>query len=574
MAVFPEDEFGSAQSAGRRLFEGQATALLILLAVCLACWLPGFFDLPPVDRDEARWAQTSRQLLEEQEWWQLRFQQEPRMKKPPGGYWLQAAAVRLLSSPESGEIWPYRVPSLLSGIAAVLGLYLLGSRCFSPCAAFWAACLMASSLLLGIQVRLAKADALLLAAAVFCLGSLAWIYCRLAVGEAKAGPGSPAHRGMALIFWLSLAAAALLKGPFLPCLAALAVAALLTADRSLRLWHALYPIWGVPLSTLATLAWLIPLETAAGPAGYLREGLLLDVLQKMNQGAESHFFPPGFYLASFWLFFFPGSLAAGVAVWQAWRHRRRPEVRVGLAWLLPGWLFLELMPTKLPHYALPLYPAVALLVGWVLTSPAPLRAEAWQPRWVRFGRRCWILAPLLLGLGLPALAWYLGEPFDWGRLAASLPLLAGAAISVRQFGKTAPHPGLLIPALAGWWVFSLIAWQLILPGWDSLWLSRSLTDAARVHNPEGPQKLHMAIAGYHEPSVVFAAGSATQLCEPERAAEALADRSATLATISEPLRDRFLRRCDALEIRVRQVDRVRGWNYSKGEWLTLLLFQP
>ena len=72
---------------------GRDQALLLLF--CLALFLPGFFTLPPIDRDEPRFAQASRQLLESGDWVDIRFQAAPRYKKPIAIYWLQATAAAL-----------------------------------------------------------------------------------------------------------------------------------------------------------------------------------------------------------------------------------------------------------------------------------------------------------------------------------------------------------------------------------------------------------------------------------------------------------------------------------------------
>ena len=88
-------------------------ALLCLL--CLILYAPGLAAIPPLDRDEARFAQATRQMLETGDFIRIRFQDEARNKKPIGIYWLQAAAVGAFSSPESAAIWPYRVPSALGG---------------------------------------------------------------------------------------------------------------------------------------------------------------------------------------------------------------------------------------------------------------------------------------------------------------------------------------------------------------------------------------------------------------------------------------------------------------------------
>ena len=66
--------------------------LALLFLICLIAWLPGLFTIPPLDRDESRFAQASKQMLETHNFVDIRFGQEPRYKKPVGIYWLQAAA--------------------------------------------------------------------------------------------------------------------------------------------------------------------------------------------------------------------------------------------------------------------------------------------------------------------------------------------------------------------------------------------------------------------------------------------------------------------------------------------------
>ena len=80
-------------------------ALLVFISA-----LPALVFLPPLDRDESRFAQATSQMLETGDYVNIRYQAEPRDKKPVGIHWLQAASVSLLSSVEKREIWAYRVP--------------------------------------------------------------------------------------------------------------------------------------------------------------------------------------------------------------------------------------------------------------------------------------------------------------------------------------------------------------------------------------------------------------------------------------------------------------------------------
>src|SRR6266436_2026372 len=102
----------------------------LLAALCLLLYLPGLASIPLLDRDEARFAQASRQMLETGDFLRIRFQDEARNKKPAGIYWLQAAAVSAFSTPATTAIWPYRLPSLVGGIAAVLLTFGFGAALF------------------------------------------------------------------------------------------------------------------------------------------------------------------------------------------------------------------------------------------------------------------------------------------------------------------------------------------------------------------------------------------------------------------------------------------------------------
>ena len=115
--------FWGAESLDRMLDFAAAShgrAVAFLIAVSLLAFLPGFFQLPPIDRDEARFAQATKQMVESGDYVDIRFQDEVRYKKPVGIYWLQAAAVRAgeaLGVPQArGTIWLYRMPSLVGAL--------------------------------------------------------------------------------------------------------------------------------------------------------------------------------------------------------------------------------------------------------------------------------------------------------------------------------------------------------------------------------------------------------------------------------------------------------------------------
>ena len=133
--------------------------LAVLFVLCFAAWLPGFFTIPPLDRDESRFAQASKQMLETHNFVDIRFGVEPRYKKPVGIYWLQAASTAVVSAVTGDErrdhIWTYRIPSLLGAFAAVALTFWCASAFLSAEGAFLSALLLGLTLasVRGIQDR-------------------------------------------------------------------------------------------------------------------------------------------------------------------------------------------------------------------------------------------------------------------------------------------------------------------------------------------------------------------------------------------------------------------------------------
>ncbi|MFL6815291.1 MAG: ArnT family glycosyltransferase, partial [Bradyrhizobium sp.] len=208
----------------------RAVAFLILCALVL--FLPGFFNIPPIDRDEARFAQATKQMVETGDFVDIRFQDEVRYKKPVGVYWLQAAAVETASAmglPRAPvRIWLYRVPSLIGAIGAVLLSYWAALPFVTRRGAIFAGLMLCSSVLLGAEARLAKTDAMLLLAVVAAMGALGRVYLSWQRGEDPVRPpwSSPA------IFWTALAAGILLKGPLILMFVVLTICSLAILDRS------------------------------------------------------------------------------------------------------------------------------------------------------------------------------------------------------------------------------------------------------------------------------------------------------------------------------------------------------
>ena len=131
-------------------------SLIILIILAL---LSGQYSIPPIDRDEARFAQASSQMIQTGDYVNIKFQDEIRAKKPIGIYWLQAFSAKIFGQEDIGS---YRIPSLLSSIITLVFVGLITRLIFPLYQTLIVTLLFASSIVFMGEAHLAKTDATLL----------------------------------------------------------------------------------------------------------------------------------------------------------------------------------------------------------------------------------------------------------------------------------------------------------------------------------------------------------------------------------------------------------------------------
>src|ERR1700710_2780069 len=240
----------------------RAVAFLLLCGLLL--FLPGFFNIPPIDRDEARFAQATKQMVESGDFVDIRFQDDVRYKKPVGIYWMQSAVVetaKTLGLPRAElRIWLYRIPSLIGAIGAVLLTYWTALAFVTRRGAIFAGLILCSSVLLGAEARLAQTDAMLLLTVVAAVGAVARVYLSWQRGE------DPVHPPWSLpaIFWTAIAGGILLKGPLILMFVVLTVVTLAVLDRSAAWLWRLRPVWGLTWTLVLVLPWFVAIFLKSG----------------------------------------------------------------------------------------------------------------------------------------------------------------------------------------------------------------------------------------------------------------------------------------------------------------------
>ena len=471
---------------------------------------------------------------------------EPRNRKPIGIYWLQLPFVEAAGAGLANPIWPYRMPSLLGGIIAVLavfeaGLALWGDRRVAGLAG----AMLASCVILTVETHIAKTDAALLGATTGAMAVLA-----------AAWMGRPLARWQAAVFWLAMGAGILIKGPVTPMVAGLAAGTLCVWDRRTRWLRALRAGWGVPLMLAVVLPWFVAIGVAT-EGRFFSDAVGGDLGSKLAGGSETHGGFPGLHVLLLPLLAFPASLAVAACLPAAWRARREPAIRFLIAWAAPSWLVFEAVPTKLPHYTLPLYPALFLAASWFV-------ARGWQPagRWaLGLGRAGLAVAAAVIGVAALALplamhaVWWLGLP----------AALMAACVAVCAWRKRVAWAVVAcVPLYA-----ALLQGEL--PAIPALWIAPRVQAALRADWPGwNPRGRGLAVVGYAEPSLMFLAGTDLLLLpDGPSGAAALAQGRADVVLVT----DRALAAFEAASLKLglapRNVAQVSGFNVSRGRWVVL-----
>ena len=531
---------------------------LLAALVALLAGLPALLLLPPLDRDESRYAQATSQMLETGDYVDIRFQDDPRWKKPVGIYWMQAAAVAVTSSVENRDIAPYRIPSILGAMLAAAACAWAGAAMFGQRAGFLAGAILGASFLLSTEAGIAKTDAMLCGAVTLAMAGLARIYLATRAGEVPIRP----HK---LMFWLGLGLSILIKGPIGLIVVVPAMIALSVWDRDFSWLKRLGWGWGLPLVALIVGPWAIAI-TIATDGGFWTEAIGGDLAPKIAGGDEGHGVFPGFYLLIAPLLFFPATLLLPAALSAGWSRRAEPAIRFLVCWLVPAWLIFELTPTKLPHYNLPTFGALALLAAAALTRPVGKLSR-------HVGAGLTIAVGALLAVGS---VWLLTE---YGRSTAQ----TWATITI-VFAILASLIGafLLLHRAAITEVIASIALGVVAHGAlaGTLRQLRPLSVAPQLEKVLLTANLHprqgragpVAVTGFHEPSLVFLTGRDTELTDAAGAARALAEGRPVIVEGRDA--DAFRAAAAELGVTGRVVGEINGHNYSKGDDVSLTVYAP
>ena len=533
---------------------------LIAAFIALLAGLPTLMTLGPLDRDESRFAQATAQMLETGDYVDIRFQEQPRHKKPVGIHWLQAAAVSLVSDVENRDIRPYRIPSLFGAMLAAAACAWGAGLAWGARTGVIAGALLGASFLLSSEAGIAKTDAMLCATVTVAMAVMSRFYIAHRAGEPT--PSRPYK----LALWGAIALGVLIKGPIILMVVGLTLVALGLWDRQWRWMKDLGWGWGLVLTALAIGPWALAV-TVRTDGAFWGTALGGDLFPKLVGGHERHGGWPGYYLLLSPLLLFPATLLLPAAAIAGWMRRTEPAVRFALCWLIPTWIAFELFPTKLWHYTLPTFGALAWLMALAVSQPLSTWGRRYGAILMLFG------AVLVTALVIYGFSEFGGQADQvWAALTIGLALIGAAIAGFFLIGRETDAA--VVTALA----FGILTHGTLvqlLGGLGPLWTAPRLAEAIReagLHPMEGQAPGAVTLAGYSEPSAVFLLGTDTRLGDGADAARAVA--GGRVAVVDQSQQDAFNAEAQALSMRPRPVAVVEGLNYSNGDPLHLSIYGP
>lgn len=450
--------------------------------------------------DEPRYALVAKEMAEAHDPLLPRLNGEPYSQKPPLLFWAIEVAAEVTGG--FGET-AARLPSALAAIGTTLLAFALGRRLFSERAGWIAAAAFATSVKVVWQGRVGQIDMLL----TFFVALAVWAWVR---------SREEGREGWVWLFWVSAGLGTITKGPvaLLPALLSILAFLAVTRDREglrrLRLAPGLLVYAGV------VLAWLVPAVVRAG-VWYLDELVLRQTVTRYVNPWH-HLHPWHYYLGATAANYFPWTVFLPTAAFVAWKElegtRRRNALFAG-CWAVVTIVFFSVSPAKRDVYVLPMFPAMALLVG----ASVDRILEIWP------GRRRWLEGPLLALAAIASVAAVATPSIfaRWPDLTAVVPELAGgtaAALAILALGAAGgwvlARNGRPVPAVASLSVgTATLAFLLAVVLVPRLEPFRSLRPVSDVVTREVPPDEPLGIFPRFEPAIAFYCGRRARVLETE-----------------------------------------------------------
>ncbi|MGO8756093.1 MAG: glycosyltransferase family 39 protein [Gallionellaceae bacterium] len=327
--------------------------LLLLLAVAVL-WFSNIEYRKLIKPDEGRYAEIPREMVASGDWVTPRLNDLKYFEKPPLQYWATATAYELFGEHQ----WTSRLWAALTGFAGLMLVWFAGTRLFGREAGCYAALLLGGS---ALYVLMAHINTLDMGVTFFItLGIVGLLLAQQEGAEARS------RRNWMYVAWVALALAVLSKGLMGLILPGAALLLYSLAQRDITVWKRMHWGMGLLLFTLVAAPWFY-LVMKANPE-FFQKFFIYEHFTRFTT-KELGRYQPWYYFVPVLLFgMLPWTVLMFDTLLHSWKESYRtdqsfnPE-RFLLVWVVFIYLFFSVSGSKLPSYLLPMFPALALLMG-------------------------------------------------------------------------------------------------------------------------------------------------------------------------------------------------------------------
>jgi 4-amino-4-deoxy-L-arabinose transferase-like glycosyltransferase len=535
---------------------GWKAAILIALAV-IGIYLFISTRTTLWDRDEPRYARVAVEMVESGNYLVPTFNGQAWPDKPILLYWLMSLPVRVLGPTEIAcRFWG----AVGTAITCLLTFYI-GKELFGAKEGLWAMVILASSLMMLVVGTAATSDAVV----------LPFVVATVAIFVRAMKSGMRAHH--IILIGVALGFGMLAKGPIgaLP-IPAMATIILLNRKAEPGLVRPLLQLGAaLVMGVLIFLAWAIPANNATG-GEFLRVFVGRHVLTRAIKPMEHHggnfllylpYYLPVIVVGFFpWTLHLPGAFSATLGG-RLGEQNCRPLL---IGWVTSIFTIMTLAVTKLPHYILFIWPALALTVAGTIVAAQQNRLSSRDQMWLRRG--VWFFSPPAIAIAMALMIAPYFFPIAglrWSGLSSGIVLLIMTTVAIYLQRADRPHTSAEV-LLAGMLALEIPVLFGVLPAIEQIKISPSIAEHVKAKTA---RETPVATYKYAEPTLNFYIG---RQIEPLRGEEAVAtwvrQPKAGVLIIPKDVLASIEQRCGPLPLE--QIASKEGFNYSKGKPLEVL----
>lgn len=533
------------------MYFSQPNRFLIFLAICFLIFLTGIFEIPVLDRDEARFATASKTMLLENEFIDIKMHDEPRYKKPIGIYWLQVGANFLFGNSPYDNISLYRLPSIFSLFSAFVFIFFRLKKILNDEISFLTIFFLIFSLLTLSEMLQAKTDGALFLTITLCNLMIYSLINDHNVNNIEK-----------FVFWSSLAIGILIKGPIILIFTIFPLIIFSIIKRK-NFLKEIFSYLGVLLFLALVLPWFVMITFESNGA-FWYESVGHDLLGKVSSGQESHGFPPGYYLITTLILFWPGSILIYPFIKNNLKDKflkiRKNDLTFFLliSFFVPYFLF-ELIYTKLPHYIYPSYLPLSILLSKFLL----------EENFEGISKKSLYFFILIFPLTVIFLIYFVIA--EYAEITITLAiiliflllqifLLIGAA-DIKKFKKK----------LINFSIFQ-ISFYLILVFYinnniQDLWIAKRINSIIELNKKNYDQIYNY---GFEEPSLVFLTSHKSKKISPDLLNSNSLKKQRIMFIINDEFEELIISSKKFSEFKMLQ--EFDGFNYSKGKYIKIKVF--